>query len=309
MSTLGCYKTNDLCTVDNNSQLSLFHTSTGQSSSSRGRFRIKMAVLLAFLLALGILAPSSFAQTANTGGLTGEVTDTTRAVVPDVQIIATNQATGDKHITTSRSDGSYTLSLLPPGSYRLEFSKAGFRTVVETGLQVNVTETARLSVQIAVGTVQQEITVAAQKELMETESASLGQVTSGDQITTLPLVNRNYTRIISLNPGVAADVTDSRDLGRGNGGNGGAPIVANGVSENDNNVQMNGLGANDLQSSGFFSGGVPIPNPDTIQEFKVKFVFVNGQLEFADGQLTGAMAGRPLLGPGAGYSQRQFQGN
>src|SRR5258705_10846854 len=65
---------------------------------------------------------------------------------------------------------------------------------------------------------------------------------------------------------------------------GGVPISSNGGTQADNNVQMNGVGINDLQSSGFFSGGVAIPNPDTIAEFKVQ----TGQYDAAYGPNAGA---------------------
>jgi hypothetical protein len=259
MKTLGLQK------LDRNRQLSLTH----------------MALLLMMLTAL---APWSLAQTASTGALAGEVIDATSAVMPGAQIAVINEATGERRVATSHRDGSYVVSLLPPGSYRVEVSKSGFKTAVRPGVQINVTETARLNIQLAVGAVQEEVTVTAQQELLQTESATLGQVTSGEQINSLPLVTRNFTQIIALNPGVAADVTDSRDLGRGNGGVSGAPIVSNGVAQSDNNVQMNGVGVNDLQSSGFFSGGIPIPNPDTIQEFKVQ----TGQYDAAYGRNAGA---------------------
>jgi hypothetical protein len=240
---------------------------------------VAMIVLMCWLTAaLGL------AQTANTGALAGEVSDPTHAMVPEVKVTVINAATGEKREVLSRRDGSYVVPLLPPGSYRVEFSKAGFKAAVKEGLQIIVTETARLDIQLAIGAVQETVTVTTEAQLMQTESSTLGTVTTGEQITSLPLVSRNYTQIVALNPGVAAQVTDSRDLGRGNGGNGGIPIVSNGVSTNDNNVQMNGVGINDLQSSGFFSGGVAIPNPDTIAEFKVQ----TGQYDAAFGRNAGA---------------------
>jgi hypothetical protein len=242
------------------------------------------ANLVALLVFVSLLCSLSFAQTANTGALTGQVTDATGAVVGDVQITVTNEATGEKRAAVSQRDGTYSVPLLAPDSYRVEFSRNGFKTAAKPRLKINVTETARLNIQLEVGAVKEEVTVTAQAELMQTDSAALGQVTSGAQINTLPLVNRNYTQIVALNPGVSAEVTDSRDLGRGNLGNGGMPIVSNGVSQSDNNVQMNGVGINDLQSSGFFSGGVAIPNPDTIEEFKVQ----TGQYDAAYGRNAGA---------------------
>jgi len=181
----------------------------------------KLAVFAVVLQMLLMLAPSTLAQNASTGALAGEVTDSTRAVVPDVKVTVTNEATGEKREVMSQHDGSYSVPLLPPGSYRVEFSRTGFKGAVKSGLQINVTETARLNVQLAVGAVQEEVTVTAEAQLMQTESSALGTVTTGEQITSLPLVSRNINQITALNPGVAANVTDSRDLGRGNGGNGG----------------------------------------------------------------------------------------
>ena len=242
------------------------------------------ANVLALLFLVSLLCPLGFAQTANTGALTGQVTDSTGAVVGGVQVTVTSEATGEKRVAVSQHDGTYSVPLLEPDTYHVEFSRSGFKIAVKPRLQINVTETTRLNIQLEIGTVKEEVTVTSQAELMQTESAALGQVTSGDQINSLPLVSRNYTQIVALNPGVAANVTDSRDLGRGNGGQGGIPIVSNGVATSDNNVQMNGVGINDLQSSGFFSGGVAIPNPDTIEEFKVQ----TGQYDAAYGRNAGA---------------------
>ena len=98
----------------------------------------------------------------------------------------------------------------------------------------------------------------------------------------MPLVTRNYTQIITLSPGITADVTDAGSLGRGSGGT--SPPNAHGNRSYDNNFQMNGLGVNDIFSQGTTSGGVPIPNPDTIMEFKVQ----TGQYDAAFGRNAGA---------------------
>src|SRR5436309_2332062 len=95
-------------------------------------------------------------------------------------------------------------------------------------------------------------------------------------------VTRNFTQIIGLSPGITSDVTDAGALGRGAGGT--SPPNAHGDRSYDNNFQMNGLGVNDIFSQGTTSGGVPIPNPDTILEFKVQ----TGQYDAAFGRNAGA---------------------
>jgi hypothetical protein len=249
------------------------------------RFRVAFAdslsdrlVLATLRLALGLLVgfiafavvPPLVAQTAGTGAIAGSITDPSGASVAEAQVRATNEATGEVRTGVSTATGNYTVALLLPGLYTLEISKSGFRLAQASHVSVVVTETTTFNVRMELGQIADKVIVEAQAEPLQTQSSALGEVTSGEQVRTLPLVTRNYTQIISLNPGVAAEVNDAGAIGRGNVGQGGAPIVANGGWESDNNVQMNGVGINDLQSSGYFSGGVAIPNPDTIQEFKVQ---------------------------------------
>jgi outer membrane receptor protein involved in Fe transport len=223
------------------------------------------SLVLALLLALCVF---SHAQTANTGAIAGVVSDPKQAVIGGVQVAATNEATGEVRSTQSQGNGNYTISLLPPGSYRVEFRKSGFKNAIRTGLAVTVTGTARLDAELELGTVQQEVTVNADAQVLETQSAALGRVTGERMVADLPLAARNFTQIIGLNPGVSADVNNATDLGRGNGG--ASNFSTGGGSIKDNNYQMDGVGANDIQNSGSFSGGVAIPNPDTIQEFRVQ---------------------------------------
>ena len=263
-----------------------------RSSLAFADFSLCVSVLLKLsrrlflcLFLTAIVSPVSLlAQTASTGALAGTISDPSGASVAGAQVKATNEATGEVRTSASAATGNYLVALLPPGLYTLEFSKMGFKQAQTIHLRVDVTETTTFNVRMELGEVAEKVVVEAQTEQLQTQSSTLGEVTSGDQVRNLPLVTRNYTQIISLNPGVAADVNDAGALGRGNLGVGGVPIVSNGGTESDNNVQMNGVGINDLQSSGYFSGGVAIPNPDTIQEFKVQ----TGQYDASYGRNAGA---------------------
>lgn len=254
---------------------------TSLSSASRKRL---FSALICLFLSFGAFTPAAHAQTASTGALTGVVTDATGGTITGASLRMTSQATGEVRTVVTGANGIYFVAALPPGPYTLNVSKNGFKSLTVANLQIIVTETATLNLRLEVGAVAERVTVEATAEQLQTESGTLGRVTSGEQVLSLPLVTRNYTQIISLNPGVAADVNDAGALGRGAMGNGGAPIVSNGGSINDNNVQMNGAAINDLQSSGTFSGGVAIPNPDTIQEFKVQ----TGQYDASYGRNAGA---------------------
>lgn len=235
------------------------------------------------LICLLVTIPVSvIAQTASTGALTGAVADPNGAVVAQVQVIVTNEVTGETRTVLSQENGSYVVPLLQPGSYRLEFLKTGFKKGVKTGLRVNVTETARLDIQLEPGGVNEEVTVTADAEVLQTESASLGHVTGRNLVGNLPLVSRNYLQIINLSPGVASEVNNAGALGRGGQGD---DIRTHGSFARDTNIQMNGVQINDLQSSGFFSGGPAVPNPDAIEEFKVQ----TGQYDASHGRNAGAV--------------------
>jgi hypothetical protein len=229
---------------------------------------VTSAAILA--LSCAVSCPPLCAQTSATGALGGSVTDPSGAAVADAQITTTSETTGEIRTVKSAVNGSYLVALLLPDLYEMEVARSGFKTLRFTHVRIYVAEVAMLNVRLELGAVSERITVAAAAEQLQTESSTLGRVTDGEQVRTLPLVTRNYTQIIALNPGVAAEVTDAGALGSGFSGPAGPGLVSNGGTMMDNNFQMNGVGVNDLQSSGQFSGGIAIPNPDTIQEFKVQ---------------------------------------
>jgi Carboxypeptidase regulatory-like domain/TonB dependent receptor len=240
--------------------------------------------LLVLTIALLTLVQSARAQTAGTGALSGTVVDPSGGAVSGAKIVVTSQATGENRTVLTDARGIFLVPALVPELYRVEVSKDGFKTLTATDVKITVTETISLNLRVEIGQISERVVVEGYGQQLQTESSTLGRVTSGDQVRDLPLVTRNYTQIVALNPGVAADVNDAGAIGRGNLGQGGVPIASNGGTQSDNNVQMNGLGINDLQSSGYFSGGVAIPNPDTIQEFKVQ----TGQYDASYGRNAGA---------------------
>jgi hypothetical protein len=244
----------------------------------------KLRILFGLLILSLSVAGLAVAQTANTGALTGTVSDPGGALVGGVKVTVTNESTGEIRTVTTTDNGAYTVPLLPPGAYYIDFTKSGFKSSVTTGIHINVTETARLDVHLEVGAVTEKVTVTGKTELLQTESSELGGVVTGQMVDNLPLVTRNYTQIVTLSPGIAADVTNATDLGRGGGGESQGNFRANGAEGLDNNFQMNGVQINDLQASGFFSGGIAIPNPDTIEEFKVQ----TGQFDASYGRSAGA---------------------
>jgi len=228
--------------------------------------KVSVAAVLAILF-FGTSAPAVFAQTAGTGALAGTISDMSGAVVADVQVTVTNEATRETRIVTSGPNGNYRVALLPPGSYSVEAKRTGFEVTKQSNVKVNVTEITTLPVLLKIGSVQQSVTVTAAPQLIQTESHALGRVTDTIELNSLPLDNRNFTEILALSPGVAANVTNAGELGHGSQ----VLMWVEGGRSYDNDYQLNGVDINDAESggAGLQTGTEPVPSPDAIAEFKV----------------------------------------
>jgi Carboxypeptidase regulatory-like domain/TonB dependent receptor len=253
-----------------------------KDSFSRSRAFVLCAMLVALFLAA--MPATSAAQTAGTGALSGIVTDASGSSIAGAQVTVTSESSGEVRTVSTNAIGAFAVPLLLPGAYRVDVSKEGFRAVTVPHVQIIVTETNALNLRLEVGQVSEKVIVEAEVAQLQTESSTLGRVTSSEQVESLPLAMRNFTQIIGLNPGVSTEIANAGELGRGGGGNNQDPTVSAGNWASDNNFQMNGVGVNDIQQSGYFSAGVAIPNPDTIQEFKVQ----TGQYDASYGRNAGA---------------------
>jgi hypothetical protein len=226
------------------------------------------SLFVCFVLLL-TCASLSLAQTAETGALTGTVTDPSGAVIAGAAVTVTNLGTGQARTTTTDANGSYKFSLLPPGNYSVKFSAAGFKTAEVPSQTVNVTETPVLNRSLAVGAQSEQITVESTQETVQTQNATNGGLVGSQEVVDLPLVSRNYTQIVNLSPGVVSNVTTASSVG-----NGTVDVAANGARQNQNNYSMDGSSiVNYVSGTAGQTGsypGIAIPNPDTIQEFKVQ---------------------------------------
>lgn len=224
--------------------------------------------ILAMISLLVVCTPTLLAQTASTGALSGTVTDASGAVIPNVTVTLTSTDTGAVRNTATGADGSYKFGLLPPGNYKVRFSATGFKAAELPGIVVAVTESPVLNRALEVGTQSEQVTVEANVEAIQSTSSALGTVVGNKTATDLPLTTRNYTNLIGLSAGANASVQNASGLGRG-----GVDTAVNGALTTDNNYMMDGVAMTTQQGGsvvqGFYSG-FAIPNPDTLQEFKIQ---------------------------------------
>jgi Carboxypeptidase regulatory-like domain/TonB dependent receptor/TonB-dependent Receptor Plug Domain len=228
------------------------------------------------LVALSLaLAGGARGQTASTGALTGVTLDPSGAALPDVTIHLKNEDGSEAKSATSDSNGRFAFFLLPPGTYEVQAGKRDFKPVSQRDTPVHVTETLRLELHLELATRLEHVEVSANPEMVQLDTSALGRVVDKDTVSRLPLATRNFTQIAGLSPGVAAGVYNAGELGTGATaqsqiGKSNDGIFVHGARSYDNNWQLDGISVSDVQGSGPISGGIPIPNPDTLEEFKVQ---------------------------------------
>ncbi|WP_162537385.1 carboxypeptidase-like regulatory domain-containing protein [Granulicella sp. WH15] len=140
------------------------------------------------LLALACVSASA-QQTRAT--LTGHVTDSTGALVPKALIIVTNTSTGAKTTVVSNDAGDYTVPFLVAGPYSVTATVAGFKTYVHRGLNLQVEQTVTENIVFSVGAVDQTVTVMGDAPLVDTATASTGQVLTAEEVQDLPSNGRS----------------------------------------------------------------------------------------------------------------------
>lgn len=204
-----------------------------------------------------------------TGQITGLITDTQGGVLPGVTVEVTNMDTGATRTAVTGADGLYTVPLLQPGNYAVRASLSGFKTAVQEGVRVTVTETARVAFEMEVGQLSEVVTVTATATLVETSNATRGIVIDEQKVVDLPLNGRNFTQLGTLIPGVVAPPTglggQAGDATPGGFGNATGGFNVNGMRNQSNNFLMDGASNNDTFNTGF----VLRPPPDAIEEFKI----------------------------------------
>lgn len=194
----------------------------------------------------------------------GTLTDPSGGAVPDTTLVLKNIATAAKNSTVTNNSGFYQFLNIPPGNYRIEVHKEGFKTLSQGPYRLQVEGSLRINLRLQVGSSSQTITVSAATPLIQAETSSLGAVIDERETNELPLNGRNPMALTALVPGV---VPQTGSQGNANGQN----IFAFG------NIQIGGGFAN---QSAVFIDGAPanvaysntvalIPTQDSISQFKV----------------------------------------
>ena len=209
------------------------------------------------ILLLAVLTPALLLAQA-TVTIYGTVTDPAGAAVSGVNVTATNGATGQSRQTVSVADGGYVLPDLAIGSYRLTAQATGFKTYVQEAIHVQVDENRRVPIQLALGQVNESITVQADVAQVETRSGALKEVVDSARIVELPLNGRNALQLQYLVPG-AGGITAAGQAENDS-------VAINGARANLSNYTLDGADNHDP----FFNTPSVFPNPDALEEFSLQ---------------------------------------
>ena len=202
-----------------------------------------------------------FAQAQNTAQIQGTVQDASGLAVAGAEVKATQTATGAVRAVTSGEDGGYVLPNLPIGPYRLDVSKPGFATYVQTGIVLQVATNPTIEIALKVGNVSEQVQVEANAALVESQATSVGTVMENRRILELPLNGRQATDLIQYTPGV---------IPQGVAGNGGYPGTQQFVIAGGQAFGVAYYLDGSVYNNPWDLANMPLPMPDALQEFKVE---------------------------------------
>ncbi len=237
------------------------------------RFLVLSAALLMSFAAVPAGAQQGTAQ------ISGRVTDEQGALLPGVSLTITNEATGISRDVVTSAEGAYSASQLVPGTYRVVAKLAGFRSVDRSGLLLQVGTTMTLNLALAVGGLEESITVSGVAPLVDVTSARVGGNVGTAELSELPAMNRNYFAAVALLPGV--QFSPSIQMGNDT-------VIASGQSAQGNNVSVDG-GYNMDDALGATSGAQVRTPLEAIQEFQVMTSMYDAEYGRASGVIVNAV--------------------
>ncbi|MGA8102668.1 MAG: carboxypeptidase-like regulatory domain-containing protein, partial [Candidatus Acidiferrales bacterium] len=200
------------------------------------------------------------------GSISGVVTDPSGAVVPRTTVNITNVDTGVVRTVTTNDEGIYSFLALPVGRYTLSVAATGFGKYEQTGIVLNTDDQLHFDVNLKVGTVTHSVEVTSDAVRVETANTQLGDVISGQQMENIPLNGREYTDLLSLQPGVAPQAsTQTAGYSQYFGTTASGSISVSGQRETSNGFYVNGTSVNDTLNN----GTTVVPNLDSIAEFRI----------------------------------------
>src|SRR5438105_6072701 len=148
---------------------------------------VRVIPTIGWLLLILALVPATAVAQTGAASLTGLVSDQTGAAVPGATVTAANQATNVDYTAVSNEAGNYTITAVPVGTYVVKAELTGFKTAMTTPIHIEAKQIVRLDFKLELGAIAEMIVVTGQSPVLQTESATVGEVISGTTVSALPL--------------------------------------------------------------------------------------------------------------------------
>ncbi len=251
-----------------------FHLISGKPAK-----RSQRAVVILWFAAVFLFTTFAYAQSPNASA-TGQVTDSSKAIIVGAQVIAVNVNTNIRYEAATNGTGEYYFPNLLPGTYRIEAEKTGFKGVIKPSVVLHVQDNVEINFELTVGATSENVTVGGGEPLVQLATSSLGTVVDARTIRELPLNGRSWTDLATLQPGVVAIETQasySAAADRGNRGFG-SQLSISGGRVRQNSYRIDGVGVNDYSNGGPGSVLGGTLGVDAIEEFSV--LTTNAPAEF-----------------------------
>jgi Carboxypeptidase regulatory-like domain/TonB-dependent Receptor Plug Domain len=244
-----------------NQSLSLVRSNPGPGRSTIGGGLNMRRVMVGLVAVLFLIYPFVTRAQELSATLSGIVTDSTGAVIPNATItIALNGVGGASRVVQADGGGFYKATNLTNGTYTVTVVATGFDTFNAKGVVLDVAEKHSLNVQMKTGSVNTTVTVEDNPVSIDTESSAQAGTISGEQVRELELSSRSFEQLVTLQPGVVNGLGDDVSAGA-------TALAVNGARTTANNWTVDGADINDSGSNGTITNE---PSIDAIQEFTLQ---------------------------------------
>ena len=235
---------------------------------------------------LALLVGVRAAAQSTTGSISGVIADESKAVLPGVSVVVRQPGTGLERRQISDAVGRYRVLNLVPGEYTVTAELSGFKTSHREGLVVAIGRDVRVDIELAVGSLSEQVTVSGASSSLEPGSATVGGAVTTTQIAELPLNGRSFLQLATLQPGVVV----SRGTARGfTGGFGTTQLSVAGARPEHTGYLMDGTNIADISDKAPSSVAGVLLGVDTVQEFSVQTHGYSAEFGRAAGGLVSAV--------------------
>lgn len=160
--------------------------------------------LAVMFLVLFVSWPALLSAQTTSATITGFVTDPQKALVVGAKVVVVNMDTNLRYTAATNQEGNYTVPNLPPGNYKIEVEKQGFKSIVKPDVVLHVQDTVAINFQMAIGSASESITVTGGAPMVNTTDAAVSTVVDRNFVENMPLNGRSFQSLLTLAPGVTA---------------------------------------------------------------------------------------------------------